>query len=211
MVGSGPGPVRHPAAAHGGDRPLHRGRHAGGVGTVSLASRRPVGLFLMALALALAVYPAAGLAQSGTEARPMDAGAQPRPMDDTAPFADAALESRYRALTRELRCLVCQNETIADSQASLAVDLRREIRGMLAAGWSDGRIRTFMTDRYGDFVLYRPPLNAATLVLWLGPLVLLVLAVWLLRRRLRGVQEAPEVALEEADRQRVERWLKDGA
>lgn len=142
------------------------------------------------------------------------AGAQEMPpptggVDDAAPFADSALEARYRVLTREFRCLVCQNESIADSHASLAVDLRREIRGMLEAGASDADIRRFLTDRYGDFVLYRPPLRPATLLLWAGPLLLLVLGGVLLARRLRQAEHAPEVALDEADRRRVEAWLED--
>ena len=79
--------------------------------------------------------------------------------DDT--LADPALRERYESVTRELRCLVCQNQTIADSDADLAKDLRREVREMLLAGQTDEQIRTFMTDRYGDFVLYRPQIGRA--------------------------------------------------
>lgn len=137
------------------------------------------------------------------------AAPEPAPVDDTAPFADAALEGRFRALTRELRCLVCQNETIADSHAELAVDLRREIRVMLEAGRSDREILAFMTDRYGQFVLYRPPFSTVTLVLWTGPLLLLAAGAVLLRRRLRRVERAEAPSLDESARRRVERWLRE--
>lgn len=102
---------------------------------------------------------------------------------------DPALEARMLALAAELRCLVCQNQTIADSNADLAVDLRQQVREMLGRGLSDDQIRTYMTDRYGDFVLYRPPLKGTTAVLWIGPAVLLAVAVGalliVLRRRQR--------------------------
>jgi cytochrome c-type biogenesis protein CcmH len=103
--------------------------------------------------------------------------------------ADPVLEKRMLALAAELRCLVCQNQTIADSSAPLAEDLRRQVREMLARGESDKQIIDFMTQRYGDFVLYRPPLKGTTAALWFGPFVLLVggLAVFIvvLRRRSR--------------------------
>lgn len=101
--------------------------------------------------------------------------------------ADPALEARVMKLSSELRCLVCQNQTIADSHADLAVDLRNQVREMLRQGRSEAEIKAYMTDRYGDFVLYRPPLNAATAFLWFGPVALMVVgcAVLLivLRRR----------------------------
>ncbi len=83
------------------------------------------------------------------------------------------LDERLHAFLLEVRCLVCQNETLAESRAELAVDLRREVRKQMEAGRSDDEIRTFLTDRYGDFVLYRPPFQPATYPLWLGPFVLL--------------------------------------
>ena len=103
--------------------------------------------------------------------------------------ADPALEARMVRITSELRCLVCQNQTIADSHADLAVDLRRQVREQLTAGRSDGEIIDYMTARYGDFVLYRPPFKAITVLLWLGPALmlgigLLALAI-VLRRRSR--------------------------
>lgn len=90
-------------------------------------------------------------------------------------FEDAAQEARYNDLTLELRCLVCQNQNLADSDAPLAQDLRREIYGMMMAGQTDEQIKSFMVDRYGDFVLYRPPVQANTVALWGMPGILLVL------------------------------------
>jgi cytochrome c-type biogenesis protein CcmH len=103
--------------------------------------------------------------------------------------ADPVLEARMLHIATELRCLVCQNQTIADSHADLAVDLRQQVREMLQKGQSDQQILDFMTERYGDFVLYRPPLKSTTVLLWVGPGVLLVLGlsalVLVLRRRSR--------------------------
>jgi cytochrome c-type biogenesis protein CcmH len=88
-------------------------------------------------------------------------------------FDDTAQEERYNALTLELRCTVCQNQSLADSDAPLAQDLRAEIYEMMMAGRSDDEIKTFMIERYGDFVLYRPPMQGNTIALWVLPLVLL--------------------------------------
>jgi cytochrome c-type biogenesis protein CcmH len=103
--------------------------------------------------------------------------------------ADPATEARMLRLAAELRCLVCQNQTIADSSAPLADDLRRQVREMIVRGDSDSQIIDFMTQRYGDFVLYRPPLKGTTAALWFGPLALLVggltIFVVVLRRRNR--------------------------
>jgi cytochrome c-type biogenesis protein CcmH len=87
---------------------------------------------------------------------------------------DPQTERRLKGLAEELRCLVCQNQTIADSHAPLALDLRNQIREQIAAGKSDGDIRDYMVTRYGDFVLYRPPFKATTAVLWAGPVILIV-------------------------------------
>jgi cytochrome c-type biogenesis protein CcmH len=109
---------------------------------------------------------------------------------------DPEVERRLKALAEELRCLVCQNQTIADSNAPLAIDLRNQIRGQIAQGRSDDQIRGYMVERYGDFVLYRPPFKALTLVLWLGPFVLLAagaLIGWKIVRRRRVAAEAPQV------------------
>jgi cytochrome c-type biogenesis protein CcmH len=103
--------------------------------------------------------------------------------------ADPALEARLVEIASELRCLVCQNQTIADSHAALAVDLRNQVREMLRQGQSREQIVTYMTARYGDFVLYRPPLKESTALLWFGPAALLVgglvTLVIVLRRRAR--------------------------
>jgi cytochrome c-type biogenesis protein CcmH len=101
--------------------------------------------------------------------------------------ADPAAEARLMTLSSELRCLVCQNQTIADSNAELAVDLRNEIREKIQGGMSDAEIKEFMVARYGDFVLYRPPVKATTLFLWAGPFLLLAVGggilIYNLRRR----------------------------
>src|SRR3990172_7097456 len=87
---------------------------------------------------------------------------------------DSSVEKRTAALAQELRCLVCQNQTLADSNAPLAVDLRNQIREQLASGKSERDVKEYMVARYGDFVLYRPPFNAATALLWAGPFLLLL-------------------------------------
>jgi cytochrome c-type biogenesis protein CcmH len=94
---------------------------------------------------------------------------------DTAPaFEDPAMQARYERLARELRCLVCRSETIADSNAELASDLRRQLRELMAAGKTDAEIVTYMTDRYGEYVLYKPRFGGKTLLLWLGPTLLVI-------------------------------------
>ncbi len=108
---------------------------------------------------------------------------------------DVALEAHVMKLSEELRCLVCQNQSIAESQAELAQDLRRQVREMLTAGKSDDEVRAFMVERYGDFVLYEPPVKRSTLLLWLGPVVLLLGALGAFLWRLRGRRQEPaEVA-----------------
>lgn len=110
---------------------------------------------------------------------------------DAAPESnDPVLEARLMAIAEELRCLVCQNETIAASPADLAVDLRQQIRIKLKAGQSKQQIIDYMVARYGDFVLYRPPFKATTLLLWLGPFVLLALALALMALNIRKRRRA---------------------
>ena len=112
------------------------------------------------------------------------------------PAADEAFEQRLKRLETDLRCLVCQNQTLADSNAPLAEDLRREVRELALAGKSDAEIRAFLVARYGDFVLYKPPVKESTWLLWFGPFLLLGggLAVWLaiVRRRRRAVPAEAE-------------------
>ncbi|HXD29855.1 MAG TPA: cytochrome c-type biogenesis protein [Pyrinomonadaceae bacterium] len=109
--------------------------------------------------------------------------------------SDAAFEERFRALTQQLRCLVCQNETLADSQAMLAADLKQQIREQMKAGKSDQEILAYLTARYGDFVLYRPPVKRSTYLLWFGPFVVLGAGLYLLFRYIRNrreqIQEEP--------------------
>jgi cytochrome c-type biogenesis protein CcmH len=119
-----------------------------------------------------------------------------------AAAADPALEARVMAIAAELRCLVCQNQTIADSHAELATDLRNQVREMLRQGATQQQVVDYMTARYGDFVLYRPPVKGTTALLWYGPAALLVLAVAVLvvvlRRRSRLAADQFEPDPEEA-------------
>jgi len=131
---------------------------------------------------------------------------------EAAPLADDPVaEKRLQELSTELRCLVCQNQTIADSNAELAQDLRREIRGMIQAGQSDKQIIDFMVTRYGDFVLYRPPVKGITLLLWGGPAALLLLGIFALLRylRQRATRLAEELPLSTEDAQQAEKLLKE--
>ena len=115
--------------------------------------------------------------------------------------ADPALEARMMAISSELRCLVCQNQTIADSHAELAVDLRTQVRELLQAGKTNEQITDYMTARYGDFVLYRPPFKAATALLWIGPaaMVLIGLGALFLVLRRRSRMAADQFEPEEPD------------
>ena len=128
------------------------------------------------------------------------------------PNEDPQIERRMKALTEQLRCLVCQNETLADSRADLAEDLRREIREQMKAGKSDQEIIAFLTDRYGDFVLYNPPVKRITYLLWFGPFILLIGGTGVLyrylRRRRELIQDQPLTADE---RKRAEDILRGGA
>jgi cytochrome c-type biogenesis protein CcmH len=120
---------------------------------------------------------------------------------EAQPNEDPQIELRMKALTEQLRCLVCQNETLADSRADLAEDLRKEIREQMKAGKSDQEIIAFLTQRYGDFVLYKPPVKSTTYLLWFGPFVLLVLGTVVLfrfvKRRRELIHEQPLTADEQ--------------
>lgn len=129
---------------------------------------------------------------------PSLAAAQARPMAE-----DPVLEERLMNLSRELRCLVCQNETLADSRADLAVDLRNQIREQMKAGKTDQEIIAYLTARYGDFVLYRPPVKASTYVLWFGPFVLLLGGLLILFRYVRQRRQLISEAPLSADQRRV--------
>ena len=123
---------------------------------------------------------------------------------------DPALEKRVQAIGEELRCLVCQNQTIADSHAGLAVDLKNQIREQIQAGKTDKQIMDFMVERYGDFVLYRPPVKGTTILLWAGPFALMAVglgvAAMIVRRR-RSL--APSPPLTEEQRRQAARLLAD--
>lgn len=123
---------------------------------------------------------------------------------------DPVVEQRLIHIAEELRCLVCQNESLAGSRADLANDLRREVRKLITSGKSDDDIKQYLVERYGDFVLYRPPVKPITWLLWFGPLLLLAGALWLLFavvRRLRQ-QPAPQ-PLDASQRAKAQALLKD--
>lgn len=124
---------------------------------------------------------------------------------------DPALEKRVNDIGLELRCLVCQNQTIADSHAGLAVDLKNQIREQLKAGKTDRQILDFMVERYGDFVLYKPPVKGTTMLLWVGPFALMALglgvAVLIVRRRRKVAETTPH--LTEEQRRQAARLLDE--
>jgi cytochrome c-type biogenesis protein CcmH len=130
---------------------------------------------------------------------------------EAAPMAeDPVVEQRLVAISDEMRCLVCQNESLSGSRAELAIDLRRELRAMIRAGKSDEQIREFMVSRYGDFVLYRPRVKPETWLLWAGPFILMITAVIVLvvylRRRNRAIGNAQ---LSDEEKQRADNLLKE--
>lgn len=155
------------------------------------------GVWLPALSLWLLLLLLSPIAVPAKEAQPL--------------VDDPVLEKRVMALAEDLRCLVCQNETLAGSHAPLAVDLRQQIREQMKAGKSDQEIVAFMTERYGDFVLFRPPVKITTYLLWFGPFLLLaggiVVQLLYLKRRRERLRERP---LSESERKRVEALLGDG-
>ncbi|MFZ0060693.1 MAG: cytochrome c-type biogenesis protein [Pyrinomonadaceae bacterium] len=122
---------------------------------------------------------------------------------------DPEVEKRLQVLSQELRCLVCQNETLADSRAGLAEDLRREIREQIKAGKSDKEIIAFLTARYGDFVLYRPRVTPTTYLLWFGPFVLLAVGLVVLYRQLKQRRiQIKQQPLTDQDRRRLDELLE---
>ena len=123
---------------------------------------------------------------------------QPVSASDPIEFLSADEEQRFNVLIAELRCLVCQNQNLKDSDAPLAEDLRQQVLEQIRSGADDGAIKQYLVDRYGDFVLYRPPLQGNTLVLWLAPLVLLLAGAWVV---LRNVRQRNALAIDEAEEQ----------
>jgi cytochrome c-type biogenesis protein CcmH len=124
-------------------------------------------------------------------------------------FASDAQRERYKDLTEQLRCLVCQNETLADSTAPLAGDLRHEIYGMMQQGKDNKQIVNFLVARYGDFVLYRPPLKGVTYLLWFGPFLFLVLGLFVLMYVIRRRNRQSQPELTEEERGRLQQLLGD--
>ena len=129
--------------------------------------------------------------------------------NEAAPLADdPVIEQRLISISEEMRCLVCQNESLAGSRSDLANDLRREIRTLIKEGKSDDQIRSFMVERYGDFVLYRPPVKPVTWLLWIGPFVILVIGIAglfvFLRRRNSSIAN---IALTDADNKKIDALL----
>jgi cytochrome c-type biogenesis protein CcmH len=141
------------------------------------ARRLPASMGAMALALLVATG-----SVDGAPVQPVDANGQ---------LEDHALQARFEKITHELRCLVCQNESIADSNADLAGDLRRQVREMLVAGSSDEAIFKFMTDRYGEFVRFGPPLEPKTLLIWGAPFIMLLLGGVIVYRVVRQRSRMP--------------------
>ena len=131
--------------------------------------------------------------------------------DAVPTIADPATNKRAVHLAEQLRCLVCQNQSIADSNAELAVDLRRQINEQIAQGRSDGEIVDFMVQRYGEFVLYRPPFNAVTLLLWFGPLLLFAAGLAVLIYNVRRRTQRDEQPLTAAQHKQAERLLAAGS
>lgn len=125
---------------------------------------------------------------------------------DVYPFDDPEKEILYKKIIKELRCTVCQNQDIGASNAELAQDLRRKTYEMVADGKDEEYVLNFMTDRFGDFILYNPPLQKNTLVLWIGPLIILIVAIFLLLRFIRRTDF--DTPLTETDRAQAEKILE---
>jgi cytochrome c-type biogenesis protein CcmH len=147
---------------------------------------------------------ACAITSASAQAQSVGAPREAKPMAN-----NPSVEARLVDISQELRCLVCQNESLASSHAELADDLRREVRDLIVQGKTDTEIKTFLVDRYGDFVLYRPEVKPLTWVLWFGPFLLLLLAVFALGAYLRQrKKQVPSLALNEAQRARAEQLLK---
>jgi cytochrome c-type biogenesis protein CcmH len=136
-----------------------------------------------------------------------------RAVEPSEMLKDPGLEARARAISKELRCLVCQNQSIDDSNADLAHDLRLIVRERLTAGDSDDEVKAYLVARYGDFILLNPPFKAKTLLLWGGPALVLLLgaSVIVLAYRPRRIDVSPPVALSEDEKKRLARLMDEGA
>jgi cytochrome c-type biogenesis protein CcmH len=130
--------------------------------------------------------------------------------EEARPLAqDEAVEQRMITITQDLRCLVCQNESLAGSHAELAEDLRREVREQIRLGKTDAEITDYLVARYGNFVRYKPPLERSTVLLWLGPFALLLAGLGALLVHVRGRARAQDAPLDDAERERAARLLAD--
>ena len=129
--------------------------------------------------------------------------------DPAERLPDPAQEARAREIFRDVRCLVCQNESIDDSEAPLAQDLRRIVREQVRAGRSETEVKAFLTERYGEFVLLQPSFAPGNLALWAGPFVVVLLGLWLLLARLRN--RSPDAELSAAEAERLKRLAQDGS
>jgi cytochrome c-type biogenesis protein CcmH len=164
------------------------------------------GFLAFSVSLCMLSAPSAAYAQTAEKAVTTgNAGREAAPMAE-----DPKLEARLVDISQELRCLVCQNESLASSHAELADDLRREVRDLIREGKSDQEIKDFLVARYGDFVLYRPEIKPLTWVLWFGPFLLLLIAAVFLGVYLRQRRAlAAPAALSDEDRARAKQLLKD--
>lgn len=124
-------------------------------------------------------------------------------------FTNEQQEDRYNHIIEELRCLVCQNQNIAGSNAGLAQDLRKKVHTMILAGNDDDAIYEFMVSRYGDFILYRPPFNLSTFILWIGPFILLVMGLFILMHFIRNRKKVVVVELSNEEKEKLKELLKE--
>ena len=124
-------------------------------------------------------------------------------------FKNAEQEQRYKNIIDELRCLVCQNQNLADSNAGLAVDLRKQVYKMILAGDDDEAIYDYMVTRYGDFVLYRPPFKATTFLLWVGPFIIFALGLFVLIRFIRQRKKVVVTELNSGDKEKLKQLLNE--
>ena len=181
---------------------------------LKLAAAAAAGALLLAAASAGAQTAPSASAPAGSSAAAASAAAPAAGREAASDEFDPAKNKRLLKISENLRCLVCQNQTIADSNADLAIDLRRQVRDQIAQGRTDEEIIRYMTDRYGDFVLYKPPFKATTALLWLGPAALLVLVLaWYVvtvRRRRKGGGQKPAPLTDEQRREAL-RLLNGGS
>jgi cytochrome c-type biogenesis protein CcmH len=170
-----------------------------------VAAQAPVGSAMGATSAAASVAKSGASVPSAVQATLPGVGAPVAAHADTP--MSAAVQARWDHIAAELRCLVCQNESLASSNAELAVDLRRELRGLIELGQSDADIRSFLVRRYGDFVLYKPEVKPVTWLLWFGPFALLLCALVLALRLMRRKAAAP-APLTDSERARVRQLLE---